>query len=124
MQEGEITIETHQQEQGHLAVIATITGCHIQYNDAHHLVILNGTALACSLGEYRVLLPLLHSHDRPVPFARLLEGSYDPHDEHARRSLMRVVSRLRPKLWPFGFEILNLYGYGYQLLTTREESGP
>ena len=78
LQKGEITIETHQQEHGHLAVIATITGCSIQYNDARHLVILNGTALACSPGEYRVLILLLHSHDRPVPFARLLEGSYGP----------------------------------------------
>lgn len=123
-QQGETTIESHQQEQGRLEISETIAGHLIQYNDARHLVIIDGIILTCSPGEYRVLLPLLQSPDRRVPFAQLLVGPYDPDDWRARRNLGCTVSHLRGKLWPFGFDILCLFRHGYQLVTTGDGAEP
>jgi DNA-binding response OmpR family regulator len=98
-------------------MIETISGHQIQCNDARHLVILDGVALACSPREYRILLPLLRHANHALPFAQLLDEADDPNDWRTRRNLGRVVSRLRAKLWPFGFDIFCLFHYGYQLVT-------
>jgi hypothetical protein len=31
------------------------------------------------------------------------------------------MRRIRPKLWPFGLDILSITGYGYMLHATRQE---
>lgn len=106
-----------------MTVIETIPGHQIHCNDARHLVILDEVALACSPREYRILLPLLRHANHAVPFAQLLEGTDELNDWRTRRNLGRVVSRLRAKLWPFGFDILCLFHYGYQLVAPGEVPG-
>jgi hypothetical protein len=38
-----------------------------------------------------------------------------------RRSLKQRMSQLRPRLWPFGLDILCLHDYGYLLLSRSDE---
>jgi hypothetical protein len=38
-----------------------------------------------------------------------------------RHSLKQRMSHLRPRLWPFGLDILCLHEYGYLLLARSDE---
>ena len=96
----------------------------VRYDDEQHLVILDGTILACTPVECALLLRLLKRAGEPVSFQRLLGmPGQQPLTRSLRRSLKQRMSQLRPRLWPFGLDILCLHEYGYLLLAHSEEQG-
>jgi DNA-binding response OmpR family regulator len=96
---------------------AQLQGRQVLYDDGQHLVILDGTILAFTPVEYTLLLRLLKRAGEPVSFQRLLGVSaQQPLARSMRRSLKQRMSHLRPRLWPFGLDILCLHEYGYLLL--------
>ena len=94
----------------------------VQYSDAQHLLLIDGTIIPCTQSEYDLLLPLLIYAGEPVPFARLL-GTQESQTltQGMRRSLTQQMSRLRNRVWPFNLDILCLNSYGYLLLCRSNE---
>ena len=101
---------------------AQLQGRQVLYDDEQHLVILDGAILACTPVEYTLLLRLLKRAGEPVSFQRLLGVSaQQPLARSMRHSLKQRMSQLRPRLWPFGLDILCLHEYGYLLLVRSDE---
>ncbi len=94
----------------------------VQYNNAQHLLIIDGTVIPCTQAEYDLLLPLLTDAGEPVPFARLLgTQGRQTLTQGMRRGLTQQMSRLRARLWPYCLDILCLNSYGYLLLSRSNE---
>ena len=93
----------------------------VQHSDAHHLLIIDGVVVPCTPTEYSLLLPLLEHVEEHVPFALLLNNA-SCMNRQTRRSLTQYMSRIRAKLWSFGFDIFCITGYGYTLLALPAES--
>jgi DNA-binding response OmpR family regulator len=101
---------------------AQLRGRQVLYDDEQHLVILDGAILACTPVEYALLLRLLQRAGEPVSFQSLLDmPTQQPLAKSMRRSLKQRMSQLRPRLWPFGLDILCLHEYGYLLLARSNE---
>jgi hypothetical protein len=86
-----------------------LQGHQVLYDDVQHVVILDGAIIVFTPVEYSLLLHLLN-----MPQQQLLSASM-------RRSLKQRMSQLRPRLWPFGLDILCLHDYGYLLLSRSDE---
>lgn len=100
-----------------------LRGHAVQYSDSHHLLLIDGVIIPCTPTEYRLLMQLLHHAEHHVPFARLLSAIHTgPLDRSGRRVLSQYMSRMRAKVWPFGFDIFCITGYGYTLLPKTTES--
>jgi len=101
---------------------AQLQGRQVLYDDAQHVVILDGAVLVFTPVEYTLLLRLLKRAGEPVSFTHLLNM---PRQQllspSMRRSLKQRMSQLRPRLWPFGLDILCLHDYGYLLLSRSDE---
>lgn len=112
-------MRSHKQER--MVPIETLPGHRIRISETNRLVTIDDVPLVCSVGEYRVLVLFLRSPDRVVPFTQLLGEGYDPEDQFARKSLRRVISRVRARLWPFGLDIRCLLGQGYLLFSLTND---
>lgn len=89
----------------------------VQHSDPHHLLIIDGVVVACTPTEYAMLMQLIEHVDEHVSFTRLVNGTFVGFvDRQMRRSLTQSMSRVRAKLWVFGFDIFCITGYGYTLL--------
>ena len=101
---------------------AQLQGHQVLYDDEQHVVILDGTVLVCTPVEYGLLLRLLKRAGEPVSFAHLLTlPQRQLLSRSMRRGLKQRMSQLRPRLWPFGLDILCLHDYGYLLLVRSDE---
>lgn len=95
----------------------------MQHNDTHHLLIIDGVVVPCTPTEYALLLQLLEHVEEHVPFTHLLNGACAGFvNRQTRRTLTQYMSRVRAKLWAFGFDIFCITGYGYTLLMLPPES--
>jgi DNA-binding response OmpR family regulator len=95
-----------------------IEGHVVQHNERHHLLIIDETVVPCTPTEYRLLMQLLAHAERAVPFRSLL-GGYPSQTSliwRNRHILAQHISRVRAKIWPFGFDIMCVIGCGYMLL--------
>jgi DNA-binding response OmpR family regulator len=101
--------------------IETLAGYRIYVSESQHVVLIDGIPLVCHAGEYRLLVLLLRSAERVVPFACLLGEDVHPHDRLARLRLRRTISRVRERLWPFGLDIRCLLGQGYMLIVLSSD---
>jgi DNA-binding response OmpR family regulator len=100
-----------------------VQGHVVQHNERHHLLTIDETVVPCTPTEYRLLMQLLAHAERSVPFTSLL-GGYPSHASltwRSRRTLAQHISRVRAKIWPFGFDILCVIGCGYLLLPKPPE---
>lgn len=114
-----------------------LAGHRVQLNAQQHLLVIDNAIVPCTPTEYALLLHLLQHLEESLPTATLLTVlGQAPGDEaarpgvqsavkpsqrqgrQARRVLTQHMSRLRAKLWPLGFDILCLTGYGYLLHAT------
>ena len=111
-----------------------LAGHRVQLNKQQHLLVIDNAIVPCTPTEYALLLHLLQHLEESLPTATLLAVlGQAPRDEaarpsavkpsqrqvrQARRVLTQHMSRLRAKLWPLGFDILCLTGYGYLLHAT------
>jgi DNA-binding response OmpR family regulator len=99
-----------------------LAGYVIQHSDANRLLIIDGAIVRFTPTEYALLLRLLQQSERHLSFA-VLEQCLFLRSLHCnpRSALIRHMRRIRPKLWPFGLDILSITGYGYMLHATRQE---
>ncbi len=104
----------------------SLVGHVVQHSDAYRLIIIDGTVVRFTPNEYSLLLRLLQHSERPVSFALLEQCIFlRSLDCNPRSALIRHMRRIRPKLWPFGLDILSITGYGYLLhATTLEQAAP
>jgi hypothetical protein len=56
----------------------SIPGHQVQYDDVHHVWVIDQVLVPCSVAEYRCLKLLLESVDRCVPLAALIEAACTP----------------------------------------------
>jgi DNA-binding response OmpR family regulator len=99
-----------------------LQGRQVLYDDEQHLVILDGAVMVFTPVEYCLLLRLLKRAGEPVSFTHLLNlPRQQLLSASMRRSLKQRMSQLRPRLWPFGLDILCLHDYGYLLLSRSDE---
>lgn len=94
----------------------TIEGHIVQHSDVYHLLIIDGAVIRCTPTEYRLLMRLLQQSEYQLSFEILEQCAYQYSVNHRTHSaLIRHMRRVRPKLWPFGLDILSITGYGYML---------
>jgi DNA-binding response OmpR family regulator len=99
-----------------------LTGYVIQHSDAYRLLLIDGALMRFTPNEYALLLRLLQHSERHLSFAVLEQCLFlRSLDCNPRSALIRHMRRIRPKLWPFGLDILSITGYGYMLHATRQE---
>jgi len=98
------------QTQEHLTELETLPGHRVWVSQASRLIIIDEVHLLCSPGEHRVLSRLLHSPQRVVSFAQLIEGGYHQQDLRAPASLRQTISKVRALVWPCGLDIRCLLG--------------
>jgi len=85
-------------------------------------LIIDGAVVSCTPTEYPLLMQMLRQGQGCVSFRQLVEGAFQSAlTPSTRRSLTQHMSRVRAKLWPFGFDILCIIGYGYMMLTISSE---
>ena len=94
----------------------------IQHSDTYRLLVIDGAIMHCTPSEYALLMRLLQQHERHLPFD-LLEPCLCMRSPNGnpRSALIRHMRRLRPKLWPYGLDILSITSYGYVLHATPLE---
>src|SRR5438270_13044380 len=90
----------------------------IKHSDTYRLLVIDGAIMHCTPTEYALLMRLLQQNERHLPFD-LLESclSMSSPSGNPRSALIRHMRRIRPKLWPFGLDILSITSYGYMLHT-------
>jgi len=99
-----------------------LAGYVIQHSDANRLLIIDGAIVRFTPTEYSLLLRLLKQSEHHLSFAVLEQCLFlRSLDCNPRSALIRHMRRIRPKLWPFGLDILSITGYGYMLHATRPE---
>ena len=99
-----------------------LAGYVIQHSDANRLLIIDGAIMRFTPTEYALLLRLLQHSERHLSFAVLEQCLFlRSLNGNPRSALIRHMRRIRPKLWPFGLDILSITGYGYMLHATRQE---
>ncbi len=99
-----------------------LAGYVIQHSDAYRLLLIDGALMRFTPNEYALLLRLLHHSERHLSFAVLEQCLFlRSLNCNPRSALIRHMRRIRPKLWPFGLDILSITGYGYMLHATRQE---
>src|SRR5438552_5532236 len=104
----------------------SLVGHTIQHSDTYRLLVFDGAIMHCTPTEYALLMRLLQQNERHLPFD-LLEPclSMRSPNGNPRSALIRHMRRLRPKLWPYGLDILSITSYGYMLhATPLEQSVP
>ena len=100
----------------------SLVGHVVQHSDAYRLLLIDGTVVRFTPNEYSLLLRLLQHSERHLSFAVLEQCLFlRSLDCNPRSALIRHMRRIRPKLWPFGLDILSITGYGYMLHATRQE---
>ncbi len=88
----------------------------VQHSDAYRLLIIDGVVVRCTPTEYALLMRLLHQSERHLSFELLEQCVFQRSlNRNPRSALIRHMRRIRPKLWPFGLDILSITGYGYML---------
>ena len=99
-----------------------LAGHVVQHSDTYRLLIIDGAIMRFTPTEYALLLRLLQHSERHLSFAVLEQCLFQRSlNVNPRSALIRHMRRLRPKLWPFGLDILSITGYGYMLHATRQE---
>ncbi len=99
-----------------------LDGYVIQHSDANRLLIIDGAIVRFTPTEYSLLLRLLKQSERHLSFAVLEQCLFlRSLNCNPRSALIRHVRRIRPKLWPFGLDILSITGYGYMLHAMHQE---
>jgi len=99
-----------------------LAGHLVQHSDAYRLLIIDGAVVRCTPTEYALLMRLLQQSERHLPFELLEQCLFKRSLNCSPRSaLIRHMRRVRPKLWPFGLDILSITGYGYMLHATLLE---
>ncbi len=99
-----------------------LAGYFIQHSDANRLLIIDGAIVRFTPTEYSLLLRLLKQSERHLSFAVLEQCLFlRSLNCNPRSALIRHMRRIRPKLWPFGLDILSITGYGYMLHSTGQE---
>ncbi len=99
-----------------------LAGYVIQHSDVYRLLIIDGAVVRCTPTEYALLMRLLQQSERHLAFALLEQCLFKRSlNCNPRSALIRHMRRIRPKLWPFGLDILSITGYGYMLHATRPE---
>jgi DNA-binding response OmpR family regulator len=99
-----------------------LEGYTIQHSDALRLLIIDGSIVHFTPTEYALLLRLLKHSEHHLSFAVLEQCLFLRFvNSNPRSALIRHMRRIRPKLWPFGLDILSITGYGYMLHATRQE---
>ena len=113
--------EKPRQEQGMKQCCSgpSVPGHQIQCDEAQHIWIIDQFLIVCSVAEYRCLKVLLESVDRCVSFATLtacleVTGS---DGKQTRMQLAHIMSALRVRLWPLGFEVGCVVTIGYILFS-------
>lgn len=99
-----------------------IAGHHVQHSDGQHLLLIDDAVVPCTPSEYAVLMYVLQDRGY-VPLATLAEKAlHCTLTRSTRRMLTQHISRARAKLWPFGFDIRCITGYGYVMLPLLPDS--
>jgi DNA-binding response OmpR family regulator len=94
----------------------SLAGHVVQHSDAYRLLIIDGVVVRCTPTEYALLMRLLQQNERHLPFELLEQCVFKRSlNRNPRSALIRHMRRIRPKLWPFGLDILSITGYGYML---------
>ena len=103
-----------------------LAGHVVQHSDTYRLLVIDGAIMHCTPTEYALLMRLLQQNERHLPFD-LLESCLCMRSPsgNPRSALIRHMRRIRPKLWPFGLDILSITSYGYMLhVTSLEQTVP
>ena len=111
----------------HKEALSLVEGPHlagriIQHSDVYHLLIIDGAIIRCTPTQYALMMHLLQQSEHHLPF-NLLEQCLIMRSPNSnpRSALIRHMRRIRPKLWPFGLDILSITNYGYMLHSTPQE---
>ena len=106
-----------------------VPGHSIQYDEEQHTWIIDQMLLPCTPAEYHCLELLFEHANACVPFASFLKNptifptaSADVKD--AKQERLRVaymMSKLRTRVWTFGFDIASVWNIGYILLSEAQE---
>jgi len=104
----------------------SLAGHVVQHSDTYRLLVIDDAIMHCTPTEYALMMRLLRQNERHLPFD-LLEQCLCMRSPNGnpRSALIRHMRRIRPKLWPYGLDILSITGYGYMLhATPLEQSVP
>ena len=111
----------------HKEALSLVEGPHlagriIQHSDAYRLLIIDGAIIRCTPTQYALMMHLLQQSEHHLPFNLLEQCLFmrSP-NSNPRSALIRHMRRIRPKLWPFGLDILSITNYGYMLHSTPQE---
>lgn len=93
-----------------------LAGHLVQHSDTYRFLIIDGAVVGCTPTEYALMIRLLQQSEHHLPFNLLEQCLFvrSP-NSNIRSALIRHMRRIRPKLWPFGLDILSITGYGYML---------
>ena len=99
-----------------------LAGHIIQHSDAYRLLIIDGAIIRCTPTQYALMIRLLQQSEHHLPFNLLEQCLFmrSP-NSNPRSALIRHMRRIRPKLWPFGLDILSITNYGYMLHSIPQE---
>ena len=99
-----------------------LAGHVVQHSDTYRLLVIDGAIMHCTPTEYALMMRLLRQNERHLPFDLLEQClSMRSPNGNSRSALIRHMRRIRPKLWPYGLDILSITGYGYMLHATPQE---
>ena len=100
----------------------SLAGHVVQHSDTYRLLVIDGAIMHCTPTEYALMMRLLRQNERHLPFDLLEQCLFlrSPNG-NPRSALIRHMRRIRPKLWPYGLDILSITGYGYMLHATPLE---
>ena len=103
-----------------------LDGHMVQHSDTYRLLVIDGAIMHCTPTEHALMMRLLRQNERHLPFDLLEQClSMRSPNGNPRSALIRHMRRIRPKLWPYGLDILSITGYGYMLhATPLEQSVP
>lgn len=106
-----------------------LPGHSIQSYEEQHTWIIDQVLLPCTLAEYHCLELLFEHANACVPFVSFLShpkifptANADAKD--AKQERLRVaylMSKLRTKVWAFGFDIASVWNIGYMLLSESQK---
>jgi hypothetical protein len=99
-----------------------LAGHVVQHSDTYRLLIIDGAIVRCTPTEYALMIRLFQQSEHHLPFNLLEQCLFTrSSSSNLRSALIRHMRRIRPKLWPFGLDILSITRYGYMLHATPLE---
>ncbi len=112
----------HNRRSGTLRPGPVLPGHSLRHSEEQHTWVIDQVLIPCTAAEYHCLKLLLEQANRCVPFASFLcmQEVFPPTSVDSKQERLRVahmMSALRAKIWPLGFDIVSVWNTGYLLLS-------